>query len=196
MLKNLRGVAALFLVLLVSSCASGPPLLPPKPLDQLDANNPSDWGSRRRFGALGDSQQIITWVKASSLVTITGNNATQILYSTTSDATTTRRTQAHIHRVRWAGRADQAIQIVFECLFTGTTTWKTCPSQQNSDGSTNTTSKVSAGGTAVDANVDYMVDFLVQAPDWRVKSITGGTGPSAGGAPYDIGFLMSPELGQ
>lgn len=193
MLKNLRGAAALVvLALAFTACASGPPLQPPPPLTELDANNPSDWGARKRFGALGGNTTM-QWL-ASDVAIPTSSSTTKILFDTTSGSVANRQQFRNINRVQWTGgHCSQDIQIVCEVLRTGSTTWRTCPSQQNTDGTTNTTSTVAAGGTLVTASVGYNVDFLVQGPDWRIKAVTA-TAPS--GCESDLVLFPDRELGQ
>lgn len=143
----------------------------------------------------GATDAVMQWLAQADVSIPTASGTTKLLFDSTSGSTATRQQFRNIHRVEWTGgHCSQDIQIVCEVLRSGSTTWRTCPSQQNTDGTTNTTSVVTSGGTKVTASVGYSVDFVIQGPDWRIKAVTGGTGPT--GCESDVKLVPTRELAQ
>lgn len=95
---------------------------------------------------------------------VTGNNATVVVFTTTSQGDMQRGQYPGLQRVFARFRFDQATTVLYQTLDGNSTTWRT----MNGSGS----------GDSLAANTDYAVDFLVLGPDVRVAVATGGTGPS------------------
>lgn len=173
-----RVLLALFCV--ISACAAP------------GANGPPP-GAPHRFGATSSTDQPILWVGSLPSIPGLGNNGTGNVWDTTAGDTQTGR-YFGLHRVLTGIRCDQTINLTCQIKRSGSSTWRTCPSQENTDGSVNTTSTVSAGGTTVTASVDYFVDFVVQGSEVRLRATNGATAPTT--CEVEVGLLYARELGQ
>lgn len=102
------------------------------------------------------------WQAASA--TVAGNNASVVVFSTTSQGDNVRGMYPGLERVALRARFDQAVTVLYQTLSLGSSTWRT----MNGSGS----------GDALPANTDYFTDFLRMGDDVRIVVATGGAGPT------------------
>lgn len=149
----IRGMKTLVLLLaLVAACATPGP--PKKFGDIRLAGNQGAWVCGYQVGLTAGT----------ACPAVAGNNATVVVFSTTSQGDNSRGQYPGLQRVLVHLRFNQATTVLYQTLVAGSTTWRT----MNGGGA----------GDALAANTDYAVDFLVLGPDVRVAVSTGGSGPT------------------
>lgn len=188
MSRSSRALAALVLALFVTSCASW---------QEPPVGDPSYPASRARFGALGDSDQVLKWVPAAKLTAITGTSQTITLWDSTGGVSGQAQTQAHIHRIMFTGRCTQDFTLKYQTLATGSSTWRTrngyaIGTPTAGVNCVDTTGLGAGAGVTVPATTDVACDFLVLGPDSRLVAVTG-TSPTC---EYDIrlGYETPPGM--
>lgn len=110
------------------------------------------------------------------LNTVTGNNATVIIFDTTNAG---QNPGPSVDRIVISCYFDQAVTLQYQVRHRGSSTWRTV----NGNGS----------GDTVSASTQTAIDFLILGYDSRVQVVTGGTGPST--AEVDIGLVYVRPLG-
>lgn len=95
---------------------------------------------------------------------VTGNNATVVIFDTSTDSGAKYLTNSGAERLLVSMFFDQAVTVNYQARIRGSSTWRTV----NGDGS----------GDSVSASTFTAIDFRIMAADTRITVVTGGTGPT------------------
>lgn len=145
--------------------------------------------------SLGDTDQVIKWVPAANLPTLTVASSTVILLDT-SGGDTVRQRWTTAHRFLVSMRCDQPTTLLYQIKRTASSTWRTMNGYASGSGCTSGCagggSPGSGLGDTVPANCDAACDYLVLGPDSRLQVVTT-TAPST--CEVDVGYYPRREAG-
>ncbi len=140
----MRFLKTLLAAALVAGCAS---------------QQPVHGGGGHKFGSVGTARGCLA-----ALNTVTGNNATIVVFDTSTDTGHKLLLNSGAERLVVGMFFDQAVTVNYQVRHRGSSTWRTI----NGNGS----------GDSIAASTDTTIDYRIIGQDNRIQVVTGGTGPT------------------